>query len=89
MDSYTAPHRYCHLVGISPSMSPPPFGERNIQPRQTLSHFDSHTMGGHEPKILKIPDLRRHVWEYEPMSTYGTQVGSGCHLVGLSYEYFS
>ena len=46
-------------------------------------------MGDHEPQILKIPDLPRHVWEDEPPSTYGTPVGYGCHSTGPSHEYFS
>ena len=46
-------------------------------------------MGDHEHENLEIPDLPRHVWEDEHPSTYGTLVGSGHHLVGLSHEYFS
>ena len=78
-----------HLAGIFPSTSPPPLGERTKNSRKTLSHFDSHTMGDHEPEILEIPNLPRPVWEDEPTSTYGTPVGSGCHSVGPSHEYFS
>ena len=43
----------------------------------------------HEHEILEIPDLPHHVWEDEPLSTYGTPLGSGHHSDGPSHEYFS
>ena len=57
MDSGTAPHRSHSLVGISPSTSPPPLGDKTINSKRTNSHFDSHTMSDHEPEIPKSPYL--------------------------------
>ena len=55
MDSGATPHRYRHLVGLPPSRSPPPLGERDRQSRRTTSHIDSHTMGDHEEGIPEPP----------------------------------
>ena len=89
MDSDEAPCCSHHVAGLPPSTSPPPLGERTRQSRQTHSHFDSHTMGDHEPEILQIPDIPCNVWKDEPKSTYRTQVGYGHHSAGPSHEYFS
>ena len=51
MDLGVAPHRSRHLVGLLPSTSPPPLGERTIQSERTTSHFSSHTMGDHGDEI--------------------------------------
>ena len=87
MDLGAAPHYSRHLVGIPPSTSSPPLGERTKQSSKTTSHFDSHTMGDHEHEIPEIPDLPHHVWEDKPLSTYGTPSGSGHHSTGPSQEY--
>ena len=50
-----APRRSHHLVGLPPSTSPPPLGERNRQYRQITSHIDSHTMGDHIEGIPEPP----------------------------------
>ena len=88
MDLSAALHHSHRLVGLSPSTHPPPLGERTRQSKRTHSHFDSHTMGDHEPKNPKILDLPPHVWEVEPSRTDGTPIGSSHHLVGPSQEYF-
>ena len=88
MDLDVTPHHSHHLARLPPSTSPPPLGERTRQFKRTHSHFDSNTMGDHEHEISDISDLPHHVWEDEPPSTYGTPIGSGPHLVGLSHEYF-
>ena len=54
MDSVVAPHRSHRLVGLSPSTSPPPLGERSRWSRRTHNHVDSHTMGDHEDGIPKL-----------------------------------
>ena len=89
MDPGVAPCHSHHLAMLLPSTSPPPLGERTRQFKRTHSHFDSHTMGDHEPEIPEIPDLPLHVWEDEPPSTYGTLVGYVRHLAIPSHEYFS
>ena len=78
-------HSHC-LVGLLPSTSPPPLRERTRQSRKTKSHFDSHTMSGHELEIPKIPDLPRPVWEDEPSRTYGTPLGSDHSIVGTYHD---
>ena len=55
MDSSAAPLRSCRLVGLPPSTSPPPLGERPRQSRQTMSHTDSHTMEDHSETIPEPP----------------------------------
>ena len=80
MDPGTAPRRSRHLVGISPSTSPPPLGERDRQSEQTSHHFDSHrylTMSHHGSEVPKIPPSLPQVVEFEPLSTYGTPLDSG------------
>ena len=86
MDTGVAPCRSRHLAGLPPSTSPPPLGERTRQSRQTHYHFDSHTMGDHEPEIPEITDLPRLVWEDEPASTYGTPIWFGFHSTAPSHE---
>ena len=44
-----------HLVGLSPSTSPPPLGEIPRQSRRTMSHIDSHTMGDSSEGIPEPP----------------------------------
>ena len=84
MDLSAALHHSHRLVGLSPSTHPPPLGERTRQSKRTHSHFDSHTMGDHEPEILEIHDLPCPVWEDDPSSTYGTPLGSNHSIVGTS-----
>ena len=55
MDSGAAPHRSRQLVGLLPSTSPPPLGERNKRFRWTTSHIDSHMMGDHIEGIPEPP----------------------------------
>ena len=55
MDSGVEPRRSHHLVGLSTSASPPPFGEINRWSRWTTSHIDSHMMGDHEDEIPELP----------------------------------
>ena len=52
MDSSAVPCRSRQLVGLTPSTSPPPLGER---PRWTMSHTDSHTMEDHSETIPDPP----------------------------------
>ena len=54
MDSSAAPHHSHRLVGLMPSTSPPPLGERSRRSRWTHTHIDSHTMGDHEDGILEL-----------------------------------
>ena len=84
MDPGAAPCCSRRLVGLTASTSPPPLGERTRQSRKTHSHFDSHTMGDHEPEILEIPNLPHPVWEDEPSSTYETPLGSDHSMAGTS-----
>ena len=86
VDLGTALHHSHRLAGLPPSTYPPPLGERTIQSGWTHSHLDSHTMGDHELEILEIPDIPCHVWEDEPLSTYGNLVGSGRQSSGRSHE---
>ena len=58
-----------HLVGIPPSTSPPPLGERTRQYEQTTSHFDSHTMGDHEDEIPEMYSPSHEVGEEDPINT--------------------
>ena len=89
MDLSVALHRSHCLAGLPPSTSPPPLGERTRQFGRTNSHCDSHThltMSHHEseiPERLTSPPL---VWEVEPSSTYGKQVGFDHTMVGASHE---
>ena len=55
MDLGAAPHYSCRLVGLPPSTSPPPLGERNRHSMRTTSHIDSHTMGDHIEGIPEPP----------------------------------
>ena len=55
MDSGASPCRSRRLVGLLPSTSPPPLGERPRQSRWTISHIYSHTMGDHLEGIPKPP----------------------------------
>ena len=70
MDSSVAPHYSCHLVGLSPSTSPPPLGEETRQSERATSHFDSHTMRDHEDEILEMSSTPHEVGEEDPTSTY-------------------
>ena len=54
MDLDAALHRSRRLVGLPPSTSPLPLGERNRLFGRTTYHIDSHTMGDHEDEILEI-----------------------------------
>ena len=84
MDLGVVLHRSFHLAGLLPSTSPPPLGERTKQSSQTNSHFDSHTMSGHELEIPEILDLPHPIWEDEPSSTYGTPLGFDHSIGGTS-----
>ena len=70
MDSGVASCHSCRVVGLPPSTSPPPLGERTRQSGRTTSHFDSHTMGDHEGEIPDISSPPHEVGEEEPISTY-------------------
>ena len=70
MDSGAAPCRSHCLVGLTPSTSPPPLGERTRHSGWTTSHFDSHTMGDHEDEIPEMSSLPHEVGEGDPTSTY-------------------
>ena len=70
MDSCVAPRPSHRLVGIPPSTSPPPLGERTRQFKWTTSHFDSHTMGNNEDEILDMSSPPHEVGEEDPTSTY-------------------
>ena len=70
MDSGTETCHSHHLVGLLPSTSPPPLGERTRQYGWTTSHFDSHTMGDHEDEIPEMSSLPHKVGEEDPISTY-------------------
>ena len=59
-----------HLVGLSPSIFPPPLGEETRQSGQTTSHFDSHTMGDHEDEIPKMSSPPHEVGEGDSTSAY-------------------
>ena len=54
MDMSAAPCCSRRLVGIPPSTSPPPLGERSRRSRHTHTHIDSHTMGDHEDGIPEL-----------------------------------
>ena len=84
MDPGAALCRSRRLASLFPSRFPPPLGERTRQSRCTHSHFDSHTMGDHEPKISEILDIPPHIWEVEPSSTYGTLIRSSHSMLGKS-----
>ena len=70
MDTSADPRRSHHLVGIPPSTSAPPLGERNRRSRRTTSHIDSHTMGDDEDEILKLSSPSQDVGEEDPMPVY-------------------
>ena len=70
MDSGTTPLHSHPLARISPSISPPPLGERDRQSGWTTSHFDSHTMGDHEDEIPEISSPPHEVREEDPTITY-------------------
>ena len=70
MDSGVTLHRSHRLVGLPPSMSPPPSGERTRQSGRTTSHFDSHTMGDHEDEIPEMSSPPHKVGEKDPIITY-------------------
>ena len=55
MDLSAVPRHSHRLVGLPPSTSPPPLGERPRQSRQTIFHIDSHTMGDHLEGIPEPP----------------------------------
>ena len=78
------PHHSHRLAGLLPSTSPPPLGERTGHSKRTNSHFDSHTMSDHEPKISNIPYLPSPIWETEPSSTYQDSMGSDHSMAGTS-----
>ena len=65
-----ASHCSHHLVGLPPSTSPPPLGERTRNSGCTTSHFDSHTMGDHEYEIRNMSSPPHKVGEEDPASTY-------------------
>ena len=58
------------LVGLLPSTSPPPLGERTRQFERTTFHFDSHTIGDHEDEIPEMSSPPHEVGEEDPISTY-------------------
>ena len=70
MDSSVALHHSRILVGLLPSTSPPPLGERNRHFERTTSHFDSHTMGDHGDDILEMSSPPHEVGEEDPTLIY-------------------
>ena len=70
MDSGAAPCDFCCLGILSPSMSPPPLGERTRQSRQTTSHLDSHTMGDHKDEIPEMSSPPHEVGDEYPTPIY-------------------
>ena len=92
MDSGEAPHRSHRLVGLPPSTSPPPLGERARQYERTIHHFDSHralTRNHHGSEVSKHPPSLPPVVEVEPSRTYGTPPDSGPYGTGSSQDYLS
>ena len=59
-----------HLVGLSPSTSPPPLGERNRQSGRTTSHIDSHTMGDYEDEIPEMSSPPQEVGDVDSTPIY-------------------
>ena len=70
MDLGATSCHYHHLVGLLPSMSPPPLGERTKQSGWTTSYFNLHTMGDHENEIPEMSSPPHEVGEENPTSTY-------------------
>ena len=60
----------CRLVGLPPSMSSLPLGERNRQSGQTTSHIDSHTMGDHKDKIPEMSSPPHEVGDVDSTPVY-------------------
>ena len=70
MDSGTTLRCSCHLARLSPSMSPPPLGERNRQFGRITSHVDSHTMRDHEDEIPKMSSPPHEVGDVDSTPVY-------------------
>ena len=70
VDSSTTLLHSRHLVGLPPSTSPPPLGERNRQSERTASHFESHTMGDHEDEIPEMSSPPHEFGEEYPTLVY-------------------
>ena len=70
MDLGAVLHCSRRLVGLPPSTSRPPLGERNRQSGRTTSHFDSHTMGDNEDEILEMSSPPHEVGEEYPTLVY-------------------
>ena len=70
MDLGKSLHYSVHLVGLSPSTSPLPLGERNRQSRRTTSHIDSHMMGDHKDEILEMYSPPHEVGDVDSTPVY-------------------
>ena len=70
MDSGATLFHSCHLVGLPPSTSTPPLGERHRQSRWTNSHIDSHTIGDHEDEIPELSYPPQEVGEEDTTPMY-------------------
>ena len=79
VDSGADPHHSHCLVGISPSTSPPPLGERNRRSKWTTSHIDSHTMGDHGDDTPKLPSPLRDVEDKEFNPTFDPSPDMAVH----------
>ena len=95
MDSGTTLRHSRRLAGLLPSTSPPSLGERHRQSRQTTSHIDSHTMGGHEDEILELSSpphevgLEDPTHAYDPSFDIPTHSGYDPSFTGRQYWFLS
>ena len=92
MDLGVAPRCSRHLVGLPPSTSPPPLGERAKHSENTIHHFDSNrdlTIIHHGSEVPELPPSPPPVVEIETSSTYGTLHEFGPYGDGPSQEYLS
>ena len=80
MDSGEAPLSSHWLVGVLPSTSPPPLGERTRQSERTTSHFDSHTMEDHEDEIPKMSSPPHKVGDADSSPIYDPSLEIPSHF---------
>ena len=91
MDLGAAPRHSHRLIGLLPSTSPPPLGERLKQSGRTNTHFDSHTnitmshtSEGQEGS--PYPPIDR---KSLPENLYGTPEDLNHFVVGTSHDVLS